>query len=135
MDFHASNHALSCYRFFYELTEAGRGRSRQLMELPLEYNSDTELMFHFKMVYFQYVTKDVRLSSLEQYLAYLRLNLSHVTEFESQLIAARSKPEKIRYQLLRIMEHRRHVGAANIRWVTEEIKRIEAGGDPPFEES
>lgn len=35
------------------------------MEEPLEFNADTEMIFHFKMVYFRYVTKSIRISCLD----------------------------------------------------------------------
>jgi DNA-binding PadR family transcriptional regulator len=111
-------------RKIYELTEAGHEQFQQLMEKPLDYNAETEHLFHYKMVYFQYVTKDVRLACLEQYLKYLQYIQKHVTNFESQIISLKPSPEKQRIQLLRVFDHRKHVGAADMDWVTKEIERI-----------
>lgn len=36
------------------------------------------------------------------------------------------EPEKKRIQLLRMFDHRKHVGAADIGWVTKEIERVKA---------
>jgi DNA-binding PadR family transcriptional regulator len=111
-------------RKIYELTDAGGERFQQLMEKPLEYNAETEHLFHYKMVYFQYVTKDVRLACLEQYLKYLQYTQKHVTNFELQIISQKPSPEKQRIQLLRVFDHRKQVGAADMDWVMKEIKRI-----------
>ncbi|MBD0379890.1 hypothetical protein ICC18_07175 [Paenibacillus sp. WST5] len=111
-------------RKVYELTETGRERFQQLMEQPLEYNAETERHFHFKMVYFQYVTKDVRLACLEQYLKFLQTTYKYVANLEAQIISQKPSPEKQRIQLLRVFEHRKHVGAADIEWITTEIERI-----------
>lgn len=111
-------------RKIYELTEAGRERFQQLMEKPLEYNAETERLFHFKMVYFQYVKKDVRLACLEQYLNYLQTIRNYVASFEAQIISQKPSPEKQRIQLLRVFDHRKHVGTADIEWITKEIDRI-----------
>lgn len=112
-------------RKVYELTPSGRDRFQQLMEQPLEYNAETEQQINFKMVYFQYVSKDVRLACLQQYMQYLEQIRRYVIGFESQLISLKPDPEKQRIQLLRVFDHRKHVGAADIEWVKKEIERIE----------
>lgn len=112
-------------RKVYALTETGHERFQRLMEQPLDYNADTERLVHFKMVYFQYVAKEVRLDCLEQYLHYLQTTRRYVLNFESQLLAQKPSPEKQRIQLLRVFDHRKHVGAADIEWVTKEIARIQ----------
>ncbi|CAG7654713.1 PadR family transcriptional regulator [Paenibacillus allorhizosphaerae] len=112
-------------RKVYALTEAGRVRFHELMEEPLESNTDTERLINFKMVYFQYVTKDVRLACLKQYLNHLQTIRKYVKNFETQLISHKPEPAKQRNQLLRVFDHRLRVGEADIEWVTEEIERIE----------
>ncbi|WP_199617659.1 PadR family transcriptional regulator [Paenibacillus alkalitolerans] len=116
-------------RKLYQLTETGRQRFHELMAQPLEHNAEAELLFHFKMVYFLYVPKDVRLACLEQYLKYLQINLHYITGFESKILLYKPEPEKERVQLLRVIDHRKHVGAAGIRWVEEEIERIKSSGE------
>jgi DNA-binding PadR family transcriptional regulator len=113
-------------RKIYQLTEAGEERFQELMHKPLEHNADIDLVFHFKMVYFGYVPQDVRLACLEQYLQYLQYDLKYVTDCESKLISAQPSPEKQRLQLLRMIDHRKHVTTADIEWIQEEIKRITA---------
>lgn len=112
-------------RKMYEVTEAGRERFQELMREPLEYNMETELIFLFKMAYFQHVTKDVRIACLEQYREYLRYNLEYVKS-ESEVISQKKIPENKRIQLLRMFDYRKHVGLTAIQWVTEEIERIRA---------
>lgn len=113
-------------RKIYQITEAGRARFRELMEQPLEPGAEgeTEFVFRFKMVYFQYVAKDVRLACLEQYLRILETNYGHVNDFESYLRNRKPEPEKQRVQLLRVFDHRKRLAETDIRWVTEEIERI-----------
>ncbi len=112
-------------RKIYGLTESGRERFQELMCNHLEHSVDTELIFHFKMTLFEYVTKDVQLACLEQYLEFLEDNLEFVT---SQLIIVSQKQitETKRIQLMRMLDHRKSVGLADIEWVTKEIERVEA---------
>ncbi|CAG7646011.1 hypothetical protein PAESOLCIP111_05078 [Paenibacillus solanacearum] len=112
-------------RKVYALTEAGRARFHELMVEPIESHADSERLVNFKMVYFQYVTKDVRLACLKQYLAHLQAIRTYVKNFEAQLLKHRPEPAMQRVQLLRVFDHRLHVGEADISWVTQEIKRIE----------
>ncbi|TDF94804.1 PadR family transcriptional regulator [Paenibacillus piri] len=111
-------------RKIYEITEVGRDRFQQLMEQPLESTTDTDRLVHFKMVYFQYVAKNVRLACLEQYLNHLQTAWTYVDKFESQLKRLKPSPDMQRIQLLRVFEHRKHVGAADMEWVSKEIERI-----------
>ncbi|PYI56128.1 PadR family transcriptional regulator [Paenibacillus flagellatus] len=112
-------------RKVYGVTEAGRARFRELMEEPLPYDGETERLFGFKMVYFQYVGKDVRLSCLRQYASYLEKNRKYVVDFEAKLLAHKPEPEKQRVQLLRVFDRRKTVWAAEIEWVKREIERVE----------
>ncbi|MBB6671620.1 PadR family transcriptional regulator [Cohnella nanjingensis] len=113
----------------YSLTESGRERFAALMAKPLAHNAETALVFRIKMVYFRYVPKTVRLACLTQYLDYLRGQREYVSRFERQLIAAQPEPEIQRIQLLRTLDHRKHMGAADLDWVRAEIARVEAS-DP-----
>ncbi|UFJ42601.1 PadR family transcriptional regulator [Brevibacillus humidisoli] len=115
-------------RKIYELTTAGRERFLELMAEPIPISTDAELMFHFKMAYFQYVTKEVQLACLKQYLEYLHVNLRYVNA-ESQMIRSKQIPEQKRIQLLRMFDHRRHVAEADIAWVRQEIDRIKTPSD------
>lgn len=110
-------------RKVYALTEAGRRRFQQLMEQPLESTPETESLFNFKMVYFGYVTKEVRLACLEQYMNHLQKMLAYVTDFEARIVSQKPEPEKQRVQLLRVFDHRKHVGLADLEWVKREIER------------
>lgn len=111
-------------RKIYELTDAGRERFHRLMEQPLEYNAETERHFHFKMVYFGYVAKDVRLACLEQYLHHLQTVRRYVANLEARMKAHKPEPERQRAQLMRVFAHRLHVGAADIEWIAKEIERV-----------
>ncbi|XID90182.1 PadR family transcriptional regulator [Paenibacillaceae bacterium WGS1546] len=113
-------------RKIYGITDKGRRRFRELMELPLEAfaEADAELAFRFKMVYFQYVPKKIRLASLEQYLSSVRRNLGQSAEFEAFLNARKPEPEKQRIQLLRVLDHRKRLCETDIRWLEEEIERV-----------
>ncbi|MEF3303729.1 PadR family transcriptional regulator [Paenibacillus sp. GYB003] len=111
-------------RKVYAITEAGRDRFRRLMSEPLAHDADIEQLFHFKMVYFQYVGKETRLACMEQYLDYLRSVRSYVANLDAQLKAFKPEPAKQRIQLLKVFEHRLHVGAADIDWIEREIERI-----------
>lgn len=113
-------------RKIYGITEAGRRRFHELMEKPLgtEAVAETELLFRFKMVYFSYVAKDVRLACLEQYLEMLEKSYQHVTSFERYLLTVKPEPEKQRVQLLRVFDHRKRLGEADMQWVKEEIQRV-----------
>lgn len=112
-------------RKIYKLTEAGRDRFFELMASPLDYTSDTELVFHFKMSNFPFVTKEVRLSSLEQYLNYLQHNLKYVDSV-ARMISSKKMDERKRVQVLRILDHRKHVGLADAEWVTKELERMKS---------
>ncbi|MBD0384045.1 PadR family transcriptional regulator [Paenibacillus sedimenti] len=110
-------------RKLYGLTEHGRERFQELMVNPVEHNTDTELTFQFQITYFQYVTKDVQLMCLDQYLGYLHNNLKYVNSL-SEMIAKKKINEKQLFQVLRMLDHRKHVLLADVGWVTEEIERI-----------
>jgi DNA-binding PadR family transcriptional regulator len=112
-------------RKIYELTKSGRERFHQLMVSPLEHNADTELIFHFKMIYFQYVSKDVQLVCLKQYLDYIQINVQHVNSISS-MITKKQLDENKRLQILRMLDHRRHIGLSELGWLTGEIERIKA---------
>lgn len=113
-------------RKIYAITETGRARFLELMAQPLDANPDpdTEPTFRFKMVYFQYVPKKVRLDCLEQYLHILKRAYNHVADFESYLLTHKPEPEKQRVQLLRVFDHRKRLGEVEIQWVAEEIERV-----------
>lgn len=115
----------------YEITSSGVERFQCLMAEPPDsvMDSDIQSTFRFKMVYFQYVGKEVRLACLNQYLHILEQNLYHVSQFESRLIALKPEPEKQRVQLLRVFDHRKRLGEVEIQWVKEEIKRVSAEQD------
>ncbi|WP_433938679.1 PadR family transcriptional regulator [Paenibacillus lautus] len=116
-------------RKIYGITDSGRRKFLELMEKPLEYNMDTEQTFHFKMVYFRYVPKRVRLDCLQQYLIYLETNLKHVTDFESEIAFYKPEPEKQRLQLLRVLDHRKQMGETNIEWIKKEIAAVKSEED------
>lgn len=113
-------------RKIYEITEAGCDRFRMLMAEPLDpiLDAETQSTFRFKMVYFQYVDKGVRLACLKQYLHILELSFRHVSQFESYLLLQKPEPEKQRIQLLRVFDHRKRLGQIEIEWVKEEIERV-----------
>lgn len=115
----------------YEITESGRERFRQLMAEPLDSIPDpeTQSTFRFKMVYFGYVAKDVRLACLRQYLRILEQSLMHISQFESYLLWNKPEPMKQRVQLLRVFDHRKKLGETEIQWVKEEIERVETQQD------
>ncbi|MFM1654974.1 PadR family transcriptional regulator [Brevibacillus sp. B_LB10_24] len=115
-------------RKIYEITEAGRDRFLQLMTMPLDSHADGEtgVIFRLKMVYFQYVAKDVRLACLDQYLQILEKNCRYVSDFESYLLKHKPEPEAQRVQLLRVFDFRKRLGEVEIRWVKEEIDRVRA---------
>lgn len=108
----------------YEVTEAGRERFQELMREPLEYNMETELIFLFKMAYFQHVTKDVRIACLEQYR--VPSIQPGVREIRIRGHFPKKIPENKRIQLLRMFDYRKHLGLTAVQWVTEEIERIRA---------
>ncbi|MCP1310727.1 PadR family transcriptional regulator [Paenibacillus tyrfis] len=112
-------------RKIYKLTEAGRERFFELMDSPLDYTAETELMFHFKMSNFPFVTKEVRLASLEQYLNYLQHNLKYVDSV-ARMISSKKMDERKRAQVLRMLDHRKHVGLADAEWVSKELERLKA---------
>ncbi len=111
-------------RKIYEITENGNEHFLELMKKPLEYNTDTELIFHFKLTYFQYVTQDLQLECLQHYLEYLQYILKDVISSESLIISKKQIPEKKRIQILRLFDHRKHVTMADIEWAKKEIERI-----------
>lgn len=111
-------------RKIYEITENGRERFQQLMKEPLDFNAETEMLFHFKMVYFQYVAKEVRLACLEQYLKYLQYKMKHITDIEFFINMQKPEPEKQRVQLLRVLDRQKQIVAVDIEWVMNEIERV-----------
>ncbi|MFC0216605.1 PadR family transcriptional regulator [Paenibacillus chartarius] len=118
-------------RKIYEITEAGRERFLELMKKPLESvgEAETELIFRFKMVYFQYVPKDVRIDCLKQYLQLVERNVKFVSDFESYLAEQKPEPARQRVQLLRVLELRKRLGEVEVRWVQEELKRVQEQED------
>jgi DNA-binding PadR family transcriptional regulator len=109
-------------RKIYEMTEAGRRRFHELMASPLEYSMDSELIFHFKLIFFHYVTKDVQHACLEQYAEYLRHNLKYVDSLSQMFNKKQIDNTQLRH-LLRMLDHRKHVGSADLQWVTDEIEQ------------
>ncbi|MDQ0896564.1 MULTISPECIES: PadR family transcriptional regulator [unclassified Paenibacillus] len=114
-------------RKIYELTEAGRQRFHLLMTAPLEQNTDIELHFHFKMNFFGYVSTDLRLATLEQYLEYLQYNLKYIMDYESQVTLKQEIPDLKRTQILRMFSHRKSVAETEIQWVMNEIDQVVTG--------
>lgn len=115
----------------YEITEAGRDRFQQLMAQPLDsiLDAETQSTFRFKMVYFQYVDKEVRLACLKQYLKLVETSFEHVSRLESYLLSKKPEPEKQRVQLLRVFDHRKRLGLVEMEWVREEIERVRTQQD------
>ncbi|WP_019537114.1 PadR family transcriptional regulator [Paenibacillus ginsengihumi] len=117
----------------YAITDAGREQFQQLMKEPLDPNMDalaeTETIVRYKMVYFQYVDKEVRISCLKQYLQLLEKSQRHVLDSESYLLTHKPEPEKQRVQLLRVFDLHKRTGEVKLRWVREELARIEAEED------
>ncbi|MDQ0058728.1 PadR family transcriptional regulator [Paenibacillus harenae] len=111
-------------RKMYELTEAGRQRFDELMAAPLEYSTDIELQLHFKMTFFGYVSKEIRLATMEQYLEYLQFNLKYILELESQVASKPEIPETKRAEVLRMFGHRRSATESEVQWTSNEIKHI-----------
>jgi len=116
-------------RKVYELTAAGRERFRGLMAEPLEYNLETEITFQFKLSYFGYVTKDDQLTCLRQYFEYIEFIREHMHDAEEEVRSNARIPEKKRVQLLRVFDHRKHVMAADAKWVEAEVARINGVND------
>ncbi|MEK3915638.1 PadR family transcriptional regulator [Paenibacillus sp. FSL H7-0331] len=118
-------------RKIYEITEAGRDRFQLLIAEPLDFilDAETQNTFRFKMVYFQYVDKEVRLACLKQYLLILERSVIHVLQFESRLLMQKPEPEKQRVQLLRVFDHRKRLGEVEIEWIKEEIERVRTQQD------
>ncbi|MFD1956952.1 PadR family transcriptional regulator [Paenibacillus thailandensis] len=110
----------------YEITRSGRERFQSLMAEPFDppMDADTQNTLRFKMVYFQYVDKEVRLACLNQYLHLLEQNLKHVKQFEFHLQTFKPEPEKQRIQLLRVFEHRKLLGETEMEWIKQEIERV-----------
>ncbi|WP_328591383.1 PadR family transcriptional regulator [Brevibacillus migulae] len=115
----------------YEITHSGQDRFQQLMAEPFDMVIDAEAQgtLRFKMVYFQYVKKEVRLACLKQYLHILEQNLEHVSQFESFLNTEKPEPEKQRVQLLRVFDFRKRLGEVELHWIKEEIERVQAQQD------
>lgn len=118
----------------YELTEYGRTRFYDLMAKPLEPHADIELLFQFKMTYFQYVEKEIQLACLEQYLGYLRYELHYIDEAETSIQSKQECPEKKRVQVLRMLRLRKHSAKSTIRWLLDEIEWVAASGNPDVED-
>lgn len=118
-------------RKIYGITEAGGKKFHELMGAPLESDAgaETELTFRFKMVYFQYVTKEVRLACLEQYLQIVEKNYRYVSDFEAYLLSSKPEPQKQRVQLLRVFDHRKRLGEVDRQWIREEIERVQTQED------
>lgn len=112
----------------YRLTAAGRGRFRELMTEPLDALPDLERqqLFRFKLVYFQYVDKSVRLDCLRQYARLLEQSLLQTSQRESFLRWQKPEPEAQRVQLLRVFDHRKRLGEVELQWVKDELTRVEA---------
>ncbi|AKG33315.1 PadR family transcriptional regulator [Paenibacillus durus] len=111
-------------RKIYELTEMGRHRFHELMDAPLEYNTDIDLQLHFKMTFFGYVSKEVRLATMGQYLEYLQYNLKYITELAAQVAAKPEIPEQKKPDILRMFGHRRAVMESEIQWALKETEYI-----------
>ncbi|MFB5267537.1 PadR family transcriptional regulator [Paenibacillus enshidis] len=115
-------------RKIYGITEAGTERFVELMAAPFDsdWDIETQYTFRFKMVYFQYVTKEIRMECLNQYMRLLMKNLKTVSDFEYYLLANKPEPEKQRVQLLRVFDHRKRLAETEIQWIKEEIERVQA---------
>lgn len=118
-------------RKIYAITDAGRERFEELMKETLEPNPEAEaaLIFRFKMVYFGYVTKEIRLACLEDYLQIIRRSREYVSRFEAYLQSQKPEPAKQRNQLLRMFDYRKRLGEADEAWIMAEIERIQAEED------
>lgn len=107
----------------YSLTESGRRRFHELMACPLEHTLDTQLVFHFKLAFFDYATTDARLECLRQYRAFAEYNLSYI-DSQIALMAKKELPEQKRECILRMLDHRRAVAKTDLWWVKEEIGKF-----------
>jgi DNA-binding PadR family transcriptional regulator len=112
-------------RKVYELTEAGRGRFLELMDEPLEYNLETDVIFQLKMMYFLYVAPDVRLQCMEQYLEYLEFNRVYLLDAYESVSTNPNIPDDEREYNLRMLDFRRSGLLSSIAWVEAEIARMQ----------
>ena len=111
----------------YEVTESGKRRFVELMKEPLEYSTDIDLQLHLKMTFFGYVSQEIRMATMEQYMEYLQFNLKYIRELESQVNAKQEIPDAKKPEVLRIFGHRRIVTEAEIQWAINEIEHITKG--------
>ncbi|WP_028775703.1 PadR family transcriptional regulator [Shimazuella kribbensis] len=118
----------------YTLTVAGKREFMELMKEPLKYNTDIEIILHFKMCYFEYVSKQVQLSCLEQYYNYLKYNLDYIQD-QIQLFMDKKHqiPEQKRMQVMRMLEHRKFICISDVEWVTNETAKIQTSPDKETE--
>lgn len=108
----------------YRLTELGRERFHTLIVSPIENHTDAELTFQFRLAYLHFVPKEARVACLRQYIQYLRNNLRYVNSL-SEMIASKKIDDKQLYQVMRMLDHRKHMILADIEWVEKEADRIE----------
>lgn len=111
-------------RKVYEITEAGQARFYEIMAEPLEHHTETDVYFQLKLIYFPYVSKEIQLACLRQYLAYVKSIETHILHVEVDLRAS-EEMEREHLQSLRVLSYRKQLLSADRGWVENEIKRIE----------
>jgi DNA-binding PadR family transcriptional regulator len=111
-------------RKVYRITPEGRERFYFLMLRPEEYDADYPDRFNVKLMNFDQITAPQQREILENYRGYLQFLLDQLTN-SKRFVAAEPHidPSELTW-ILRNLEHRLHVIAADREWVQAEIARL-----------
>jgi DNA-binding PadR family transcriptional regulator len=108
-------------RKIYSITEAGRQRFHELMLEPSAYDMDYPDLFSIKLANFDQVTCDEQLAILQHHRAYVRLLHDYLQRSRQRVATACGIPDSERPQILRAMDHRARLVAADGEWTEHEI--------------
>ena len=109
-------------RKVYRITEAGRRAFFAGMLEPADYAAESSDLFGVKLGNFGYLRPDQRLRILRHYRAHLDAMLSHLAAMRAYVAEEPQIPEVERPWVLRVIDHRTHVTAAERDWLDDEIR-------------
>jgi hypothetical protein len=97
----------------------------QMLE-PADYWAEASDLFGVKLGNFGHLRPDQRLGILRHYRGHLDAVLSHLAAARAYVAEQPQIPEVERPWVLRVIDHRTHVTAAEKGWVDAEVRRTES---------
>lgn len=113
----------------YAITATGRERFYDLMLQQGDYSAQYRELFLVKLNNFDYLSADQQLTVLWQYRGFLQVEDLYLSGGQQMVLANPRLPERHQAHILRIMSFRWSSIHSEIRWIDEQIQRLEGETD------